>query len=54
MNEASRDDLPDERDMAALLRAVGAHPTRERLERVYRRLADGLVEGRVFSAAGPL
>jgi len=27
MNEASRDDLPDERDMAALLRAVGARPT---------------------------
>ena len=27
MNEASRDDLPDERDIAALLRAVGARPT---------------------------
>ena len=27
MNEVSRDDLPDERDMAALLRAVGARPT---------------------------
>ena len=27
MNEASSDDLPDERDIAALLRAVGARPT---------------------------
>lgn len=27
MNEATRDDLPDERDVAALLRAVGARPT---------------------------